>query len=40
MTIPEQPGLFIQADGDPWRGPLPVTCRLSSTRIKVLIPVP
>ncbi len=38
MTIREQKNLYIQADGDPWRGPLPVTCRLSPTRINVLIP--
>ena len=38
MTIRAQSNLFLQIDGDPWRGPLPVTCRLSPSKINVLIP--
>jgi diacylglycerol kinase (ATP) len=30
--------VFVQADGDPWRGDLPVTCRLAAEQIQVLIP--
>jgi diacylglycerol kinase (ATP) len=30
--------VFLQADGDPWHGELPVTCRLAADQIQVLIP--
>lgn len=38
MTIRPSPSLYLQADGDPWTGALPATCRLSPDRIQVLIP--
>ncbi len=30
--------VHVQADGDPWRGPLPATCRISPDGLRVLIP--
>jgi diacylglycerol kinase family enzyme len=38
MTILPSPSLYLQADGDPWFGAPPATCRLSPDRIQVLIP--
>jgi len=38
MTIREAPAIHLQTDGDPWRGPLPATCRLAPEQIQVLIP--
>jgi diacylglycerol kinase family enzyme len=38
MTIHAGPSVHVQTDGDPWKGPLPTTCRLSPDRIQVLIP--
>lgn len=38
MRVLKSDVVHIQTDGDPWRGALPATCRLSSERIQVLIP--
>lgn len=38
MRFLKSAAVHIQTDGDPWRGPLPATCRLASERIQVLIP--
>ena len=40
LTIRSSDAIYVQADGDPWRGSLPVTCRLSKDQINVLIPEP
>lgn len=38
MTILAGEGLYLQTDGDPWKGSLPATCELSSEKIQVLFP--
>lgn len=38
LTIKQAAGVFVQADGDPWRGSLPAICRLAKDQINVLIP--
>lgn len=38
LTIEANPSVCVQADGDPWLGDLPVTCRLASEKIQVLMP--
>lgn len=38
LTFRAGPRVFAQMDGDPWRGPLPVTCTLAADQIRVLIP--
>ncbi len=38
MTIHGDASVHVQADGDPWLGTLPATCRLSNHTIQVLIP--
>lgn len=38
LTLRAGPSIYLQTDGDPWRGTLPATCRLASNRIQVLIP--
>lgn len=38
MIIRGDSSVCVQTDGDPWRGSLPATCRLSTDTIQVLIP--
>lgn len=38
LTIEANPSVCVQADGDPWLGDLPATCRLAPDRIQVLMP--
>jgi diacylglycerol kinase family enzyme len=38
MTILNDSPIYIQTDGDPWHGELPVTCRLATETLQVLIP--
>lgn len=38
LTIHPAPGVFLQTDGDAWRGDLPATCCLSPEQIQVLVP--